>query len=96
LVGWAAEPTSDDWSPPHEKNATDRHPNGAGRAGEHDRGGWVRQQQLVLLDEHDADELEDADEHDDDEEAQVQTGLLRRPPIASGPLASGAVASGKD
>ena len=43
----------------------------------------MRLEQLVflVLDEHDTDELKDADEHDDDEEAQVQTGLLGRPRV---------------
>ena len=44
LVGWAPEPSSDDWSPAHEKNATDRHANAPGRPGEHARGGGLRRQ----------------------------------------------------
>jgi hypothetical protein len=65
LVGWLCEPSSNDWSPPHEKNATDRHANDLGRSGEHSRGCRLRQQLLDELDIETGDE-HDADEHDDD------------------------------
>jgi hypothetical protein len=80
LVGWAAEPRIDDWSTPHEKNATDRHANAAGPLDMHHRRGGVRQQLLFVEDhvdiDRDADVEHDADEHDDHAQAQVQTGLL--------------------
>ena len=58
LVGWAPEPSSDDGSPAHEKNATDRHANAPGRPRDHLRGrGLRRKMRAPLLDEqvhHDA------------------------------------------
>jgi hypothetical protein len=57
----------DDWSPADEKNATDRHANDSGHPGEHCCGGWVRQQQLFLVDdEHDANANAEQHPHDDD------------------------------
>ncbi len=82
LVGWALAPPSEDWSPPDEKKATERNPNGRRGPGEHARSRRLRLELLLFeLDgEQHADLEHDADEHDvDEQKEEVETVLLGRP-----------------
>src|SRR6202041_500695 len=48
LVGWALAPPSEDWSPPDEKKATERNPNGRRGPGEHARSRRLRLELLLF------------------------------------------------